>query len=51
MYSGLGVGGFTATIPMYVSESSGAEARGRMVLLEGWFAIGGIVLATWLEFG
>lgn len=22
-----------------------------MVLLEGWFAIGGIVLATWLEFG
>ncbi|OQE30555.1 hypothetical protein PENFLA_c003G05275 [Penicillium flavigenum] len=49
--TGLGVGGFTATIPMYVSESSGAEARGRMVLLEGWFAIGGIVLATWLEFG
>ncbi|CAL5875114.1 uncharacterized protein PFLUO_LOCUS9418 [Penicillium psychrofluorescens] len=49
--TGLGVGGFTATIPMYVSESSGAGARGRMVLLEGWFAIGGIVLATWLEFG
>ncbi|KAJ5959854.1 General substrate transporter [Penicillium vulpinum] len=49
--TGLGVGGFTATIPMYVSESSGAEGRGRMVLLEGWFAIGGIVLATWLEFG
>ncbi|KAJ5163065.1 General substrate transporter [Penicillium coprophilum] len=49
--TGLGVGGFTATIPMYVSESSGAEARGQMVLLEGWFAIGGIVLATWLEFG
>ncbi|KAJ5109804.1 hypothetical protein N7532_002449 [Penicillium argentinense] len=49
--TGLGVGGFTATIPMYVSESSGADARGRMVLLEGWFAIGGIVLATWLEFG
>ncbi|CRL30578.1 Sugar/inositol transporter [Penicillium camemberti] len=49
--TGLGVGGFTATIPMYVSESSGAEARGRMVLLEGWFAIGGVALATWLEFG
>lgn len=45
------MGGFTATIPMYVSESSLAKARGRMVLLEGWFAIGGIVLATWLEFG
>ncbi|KAJ5594597.1 General substrate transporter [Penicillium hispanicum] len=49
--TGLGVGGFTATIPMYVSESSGAEARGRMVLLQGWFAIGGVALATWLEFG
>ncbi|KAJ5261356.1 hypothetical protein N7478_011951 [Penicillium angulare] len=49
--TGLGVGGFTATIPMYVSESSGAESRGRMVLLEGWFAIGGVAFATWLEFG
>jgi sugar porter (SP) family MFS transporter len=45
------VGGFTATVPMYISEVSKAEARGRMVLLEGWFAVGGIVLATWLEFG
>ncbi|KAJ6153720.1 hypothetical protein N7470_006679 [Penicillium chermesinum] len=37
--TGLGVGGFTATVPMYVSESSSAESRGRMVLLQGWFAI------------
>lgn len=36
---------------MYVSESSDAEARGRMVLLQGWFAIGGVAFATWLEFG
>lgn len=36
---------------MYVSESSDAETRGRMVLLQGWFAIGGVALATWLEFG
>ncbi|KAJ5639960.1 uncharacterized protein N7484_007822 [Penicillium longicatenatum] len=49
--TGLGVGGFTATIPMYVSESSDPEARGRMVLLQGWFAIGGVAFATWLEFG
>jgi MFS family permease len=48
---GLGVGGFTATIPMYVAESSRAEDRGRMVLLEGWFAIDGVALATWVEFG
>ncbi|KAJ5701666.1 hypothetical protein N7488_009214 [Penicillium malachiteum] len=49
--TGLGVGGFTATIPMYVSESSAAEGRGRMVLLQGWFAIGGVALATWMDFG
>lgn len=49
--TGLGVGGFTATIPMYVSESSKAATRGRMVLMGGWFAIGGIVIATWMEFG
>ena len=45
------MGGFTATIPMYVSESSSPEARGKMVLLQGWFAIGGVAFATWLEFG
>ncbi|EED24029.1 sugar transporter, putative [Talaromyces stipitatus ATCC 10500] len=49
--TGLGVGGFTAVVPMYISESSRAENRGRMVLLEGFFAIGGIVVASWLEFG
>ncbi|PCG99853.1 Major facilitator superfamily domain, general substrate transporter [Penicillium occitanis (nom. inval.)] len=49
--TGLGVGGFTAVIPMYISESSRAENRGRMVLLEGFFAIGGIALASWIEFG
>jgi sugar porter (SP) family MFS transporter len=36
---------------MYISENTRAESRGRLVLLEGWFAIGGIVIATWLEFG
>ena len=36
---------------MYVSESSSPEARGKMVLLQGWFAIGGVAFATWLEFG
>lgn len=49
--TGLGVGGFTATVPMYVSEASSAESRGRMVLLQGFFAIGGVALATWVEFG
>ena len=45
------MGAFTATIPMYVSESVNAKNRGKMVLLEGFFAIGGIVLASWIEFG
>jgi sugar porter (SP) family MFS transporter len=36
---------------MYISETAQAEQRGRLVLLEGWFGIGGIVLAAWLDFG
>ena len=36
---------------MWVSECAKAKHRGRLVLLEGWFAIGGIVIATWIEFG
>ena len=48
---GLGVGGFTATVPMWVSECVKADFRGRLVLLQGSFAIGGIVIAAWLEFG
>lgn len=36
---------------MYIAENTPAKIRGHMVLLEGFFAIGGIVLASWLEFG
>ncbi|KAK1585662.1 general substrate transporter [Colletotrichum navitas] len=49
--TGLGVGAFTATVPMWVSECSSAKERGRRVLLQGFFAIGGIVVASWMEFG
>lgn len=49
--TGLGVGAFTATVPMWVTECSKAHNRGRMVMLEGCFAIGGIALASWLDFG
>ncbi|KAF7114907.1 hypothetical protein CNMCM5793_000677 [Aspergillus hiratsukae] len=49
--TGLGVGAFTATVPMYVSECVSAQKRGRRVLTQGFFAIGGIVIASWLEFG
>ena len=48
---GLGVGAFTATVPMWVSECTHAAHRGRLVLLEGLFAIAGVALATWIDFG
>ena len=49
--TGLGVGGFTATIPIFIAETTPAENRGKLVLLEGFFAIGGVALASWIEFG
>ncbi|RFU26332.1 hypothetical protein B7463_g10001, partial [Scytalidium lignicola] len=49
--TGLGLGACTATVPMWISECSNAKDRGFFVLLQGLFALGGIVSATWLEFG
>ncbi len=36
---------------MWVSECSKAEERGRRVLMQGFFAIGGLTTAVWIEFG
>ena len=36
---------------MYVAESVSAQKRGRLVLTQGFIAVGGIVLASWVEFG
>ncbi|KAL6697112.1 general substrate transporter [Trichoderma pleuroticola] len=49
--TGLGLGACTATVPMWISECANAKDRGYFVLLQGLFALGGIVTATWLEFG
>ncbi|KFY39925.1 hypothetical protein V494_03759 [Pseudogymnoascus sp. VKM F-4513 (FW-928)] len=49
--SGLGVGIYTGTVPMYVSETAEASRRGRLVSIEGAFALGGIALAAWVNFG
>ena len=49
--TGLGVGGFTATIPSWVGESASAEARGWLIMLEGSAAIFGIMFVSWMEFG
>jgi MFS family permease len=36
---------------MYISETADAKHRGPLVLLDGVFALSGIVLAAWLNFG
>ncbi|KAJ5579987.1 uncharacterized protein N7459_005972 [Penicillium hispanicum] len=49
--TGIGMGIYTGTIPMYVSETASAEKRGQLVLVEGVFALSGFVLAAWVNFG
>ena len=49
--TGLGVGSFTATIPSWVGESSGADHRGWLIMLEGSAAIFGVMFVGWLELG
>lgn len=48
---GFGSGGYTATIPIWQSEISGAEHRGAFVNWEGIFLGLGIVLALLFDFG
>lgn len=48
---GFGSGGYTATIPVWQSEISGAEHRGAFVNAEGIFLGVGIVIALLLDFG
>ena len=48
---GFGSGGYTATIPVWQSEISGAEHRGAFVNAEGIFLGLGIVIALLLDFG
>lgn len=48
---GFGSGGYTATIPVWQSEISGAEHRGAFVNVEGIFLGLGIVIALLLDFG
>ncbi|KAH8897265.1 general substrate transporter [Thozetella sp. PMI_491] len=49
--TGLGIGAYTGTVPMYVSETADAKMRGPLVLIEGVFALSGITLAAWINFG
>ncbi|KAL2807752.1 general substrate transporter [Aspergillus granulosus] len=38
-------------VPIYVSETASAEKRGQLVLVEGLFALSGLDLASWVNFG
>ena len=49
--TGLGNGLNTATIPIWQSEMSRAENRGRLVTFEGSMIAGGTLIAYWLDFG
>ncbi|EXJ86467.1 hypothetical protein A1O3_03418 [Capronia epimyces CBS 606.96] len=48
---GLGIGLYTGTVPMYVSETADADKRGRLVAVEGVFALSGLAIASWVNFG
>lgn len=48
---GIGIGLYTGTIPMYVSETASARRRGQLVLVEGVFALSGLAVAAWVNFG
>ncbi|KAJ5287295.1 hypothetical protein N7478_002981 [Penicillium angulare] len=49
--TGLGIGMYTGTVPMYVSETASAQKRGQLVLVEGVFALSGLAVASWVNFG
>ena len=48
---GLGFGMMSATVPVWQSESSPAEHRGALVVLEGLFASIGLALSQWVDLG
>ncbi|KAF2725398.1 general substrate transporter [Polychaeton citri CBS 116435] len=49
--TGLGTGIDSSTVPMYQSELSKKEWRGRLVSWEIWFIGIGICLAYWIDYG
>lgn len=49
--TGLGNGMNTATIPVWQSEMSRPENRGRLILLEGSAIAVGTLIAYWIDFG
>ncbi len=48
---GLGFGAITATVPIWQSESSPAQHRGALVVLEGVFSSAGLATSQWIDLG
>ncbi|KAK7530857.1 general substrate transporter [Phyllosticta citribraziliensis] len=48
---GFGVGNLSACVPVWQSETSDAQNRGRHVVLDGLFCILGYVLESWIDLG
>lgn len=48
---GVGFGMLSATVPVWQAESSPAEHRGALVVLEGLFASIGLALSQWVDLG
>lgn len=48
---GLGLGMLSATVPVWQAESSPAQHRGALVVLEGLFASAGFTISQWVDLG
>ncbi|KAK9446376.1 general substrate transporter [Limtongia smithiae] len=48
--TGFGNGFITATVPMWQSECAKAEARGKLVMVQGALITGGIMVSYWIDF-
>ena len=48
---GWGIGGMSATVPVWQSECSTTSNRGKHVVLDGCFILGGYMLEAWINLG
>ncbi|KAJ1814077.1 hypothetical protein LPJ75_002924 [Coemansia sp. RSA 2598] len=49
--AGLGVGCLSMTVPIFQSEISPAQIRGRLVSLQQWAITWGLLVAFWVDYG
>ncbi|KAK6455917.1 putative sugar transporter [Scheffersomyces xylosifermentans] len=51
IFTGLGTGFITSTVPVYQSECSPAKKRGQLIMMEGSLIALGIAISYWIDFG